>query len=277
MSMLEAQNTIIDGRHIRIEQARVNRTLFVLRFGRAMTEQDLISFLEQYGPVEDVSIFHDIGPFRNKRYAFAKFAYRDDAIRAYMSLRNNSKWTVEWAQNLSCQNQIEKESVFIGQLNPDLVTEVALRERFQVYGNIKHINLIKRDRPGVYKPSAFAFIEFDNENSAREAIESENDNTFLRTNIRVQYREASEYRMQRQNAAIQAARSLSIPHLINPAPIGAPSQILNPLDSINNCYPYQSSSVEGAMYPTTYYTYPSPGMPIAGMGFVQVPQLGAIM
>jgi len=37
--MAEAQNTVIDGRHIRIEQARVNRTLFILRFGRNTTEQ----------------------------------------------------------------------------------------------------------------------------------------------------------------------------------------------------------------------------------------------
>jgi len=44
----------------------------------------LIDALEHYGPVEDVSIFHDPRPTRNKRYAFAKFAYRDDAIKAYV-------------------------------------------------------------------------------------------------------------------------------------------------------------------------------------------------
>jgi RNA recognition motif-containing protein len=45
----------------------------------------LIDALEQYGPVEDVSIFHDPRPTsRTKRYAFAKFAYRDDAIKAYV-------------------------------------------------------------------------------------------------------------------------------------------------------------------------------------------------
>jgi len=38
-AMIEAQNTIVDGRHIRIEQARVNRTLFILRFSRTTTEQ----------------------------------------------------------------------------------------------------------------------------------------------------------------------------------------------------------------------------------------------
>ncbi|KAG0244509.1 hypothetical protein BGX31_008944 [Mortierella sp. GBA43] len=184
-AMAEAQNTVIDGRHIRIEQARVNRTLFILRFGRSTTEQDITDVLEQYGPVEDVSIFHDLGPARNKRYAFAKFAYRDDAIRAYMvdyesvllnvaqHGQNNSKWTVEWAPNLSSQSQIEKESVFVGQLNPELTTEATLRDRFQDYGNIQCVHLVKRSKPGTTRLTAFAFIEFDNEYSARQAIEHE--------------------------------------------------------------------------------------------------------
>lgn len=160
--------------------------------------------LEQYGPVEDVSIFHDLGPSRSKRYAFAKFSYRDDAIRAYMvcsstnetqssflhehdehsplyslpltrekALRGNSKWTIEWAPNLSSQSQIEKESVFVGQLNPELATEAALRDRFQDYGNIQHIHLVKRTKPLTNRPTAFAFVEYDNELSARQAIEHE--------------------------------------------------------------------------------------------------------
>jgi hypothetical protein len=46
--MVEAQNTIIDGRHIRIEQARVNRTLFILRFSRGTTEQVLYRVRAQF-------------------------------------------------------------------------------------------------------------------------------------------------------------------------------------------------------------------------------------
>ncbi|KAF9115951.1 hypothetical protein BGX27_005643 [Mortierella sp. AM989] len=212
----------------------------------------------------------------NRRYAFAKFAYRDDAIRAYMSLRSNSRWTVEWAPNLSCQDQIEKESVFIGQLNPDLVTEAALRNRFKVYGDIQHIHLVKRNKPGTNRPTAFAFIEFDDENSAKEAIEQENNSTFLRTTIRVQHREASEYRMQRQNAAIQATRSLNVPHLVGSPPIEISTQPLNPMEYYGTYQPYQSPGPGRITFPSTYYTYPSPRMPMAGMGFVPVPQLSTV-
>ncbi|KAK3842480.1 MAG: hypothetical protein J3R72DRAFT_474793 [Linnemannia gamsii] len=268
-AMVEAQNTIIDGRHIRIEQARVNRTLFILRFSRGTTEQDLIDALEQYGPVEDVSIFHDPRPTsKHKRYAFAKFAYRDDAIRAYTALRATSKWTVEWAPNLSNQNQIEKESVFVGQLNPDLVTEGALHERFQDYGNIKNIHLVKRNNNlGVGRTTAFAFIEYDSEHAARRAIDHENNTEFLDTTIRVQHRETSEYRIQRQNAAMQAARNLvDVPDMPRApgAPVGAHGHGYG-----LGYQPYRGSSTGRPIYYPPYYGYT--GMPMVPHGYYGPP------
>jgi len=42
-------------------------------------------YLEEFGPLEEVNIFHDRGfDHRFRRYAFAKFSYRDDAIKAYV-------------------------------------------------------------------------------------------------------------------------------------------------------------------------------------------------
>ncbi|KAF9089559.1 hypothetical protein BGX23_006591 [Mortierella sp. AD031] len=271
-AMVEAQNTIIDGRHIRIEQARVNRTLFILRFARSTTEQDLIDALEQYGPVEDVSIFHDPRPARNRRYAFAKFAYRDDAIKAYVALRATSRWTVEWAPNLSNQNQIEKESVFVGQLNPDLVTESALRDRFEPYGSIQSIYLVKRSKPGTGRPIAFAFIEFDNEHAARRAIDNENNTQFLDTTLRVQHRETSEFRVQRQNAAMQAARNLiddpAIPR--PPAPSAAPhGSGYGP-----GFQPYRGPGVGRPMYYPPFYGYG--GVPVP-LGYYPPPPQPASM
>ncbi|KAF9570172.1 hypothetical protein EC968_002111 [Mortierella alpina] len=266
-AMIEAQNSVIDGRHIRIEQARVNRTLLILRLGRTTTEQDIIDVLEQYGPLEDVSVFHDLGPVRNKRYAFAKFCYRDDAINAFMGLRNDSKWTIEWAPNLTKENQIERESVFVGQLNPDLVTESTLRDRFQEYGNIENIHLVKRTRPGANQSSAFAFIDFDDEQSARAAIDNENNASFLGTTIRVQYRESGEYRQQRQTVALQATRGLAG----GPPPVNA----MSPLPHYGGAYsPYREPGVGRPMCYAPYYPYPSPGMPMMGPGFVPRPKPG---
>ncbi|KAG0204453.1 hypothetical protein BGX28_003599 [Mortierella sp. GBA30] len=268
-AMVEAHNSVIDGRHIRIEQARVNRTLLILRLGRSTTEQDIIDVLEQYGPLEDVSVFHDLGPARNKRYAFAKFCYRDDAINAFMALRNDTKWTVEWAPNLSKENQIERESVFVGQLNPDLVTEASLRDRFQEYGCIENIHLVKRTKPGTSQSSAFAFIDFDNEQSARNAIEHENNSLFQDTNIRVQYRESGEYRQQRQNVAMQVTRGMT----------GGPPPV-SPLPSLHapqygGAYPsYREHGMGRPLCYTSYYPYPPPGIQMVGPSFVPQPRLG---
>lgn len=37
-ALTEAHNSIVDGRHIRVEQARVNRTLFIGKFGRNLNQ-----------------------------------------------------------------------------------------------------------------------------------------------------------------------------------------------------------------------------------------------
>lgn len=59
----------------------------------------------------------------------------------------------------------------MGQLNPDLATETLLREHFQDYGNIKNVHLVKRNKMGAGRSTAFAFIEFDSEQAARRAID----------------------------------------------------------------------------------------------------------
>lgn len=61
--------------------------------------------------------------------------------------------------------------MFVGQLNPDEVTEENLRTRFQEYGRVKKVSLIKRTNALSDRAVAFAFIEFDDEQSARGAIE----------------------------------------------------------------------------------------------------------
>ncbi|KAG0262344.1 hypothetical protein DFQ27_002415 [Actinomortierella ambigua] len=202
-AMAEAQNTIIDGRHIRIEQAR-----------------DIRKILEDYGPVEDVSVLHDSSPSGSRRYALARFAYRDDAIKAFVTLRASSHWAVEWAPNTNTSSLLDRDAIFVGQLNPAQVTKEALRERFEPYGTIKGITLLNRGRLGTRAPIAYAFIEYSNDQEASEAIEHENGTEFQGHTISVQYRETNEYRLQRQSFLQQAhaAQSMS-PMYYRPTPM----------------------------------------------------------
>ncbi|KAJ3079139.1 hypothetical protein HK102_004000 [Quaeritorhiza haematococci] len=194
-ALVEAHNTIVDGRHIRVEQARVNRTLFIAKFNRSMTEPQLKETLEKYGQVEDLTILQNYQTGRSKGCGFVKFCYREDAIRAYLGLRNTLKWVVEWAANLDKgQVELDKQSVFVGQLNQNLVTRELLEEKFGAYGKIENLQLVNRFSSGPASRPAFAFIKYSEEASAEKAIQAENGQTWLDRTIRVQYRETGEFR-----------------------------------------------------------------------------------
>ncbi|QSL67001.1 hypothetical protein MERGE_001388 [Pneumocystis wakefieldiae] len=189
-ALREAHNTVIDGRHIRVEKARVNRTLYISRVGQALEEQDVKNLLEPYGEIEDIVIPSSSSHMlRNNvgKCCFARFAFRDDAIQAFSNLRRNGNWIVEWAQNLD-QNTlqmpmipIDKTSVFVGQLNPSLVTRESLLNRFRKYGEIVDCSLVNKPNSN---RTAFAFLQFESASSASAAVENENNSNFLDRIIR---------------------------------------------------------------------------------------------
>ncbi|KAG5513333.1 hypothetical protein PMAC_001396 [Pneumocystis sp. 'macacae'] len=194
-ALREAHNTVIDGRHIRVEKARVNRTLYISRIGQPLEEQDVRNLLEPYGEIEDIVIPSNSNHMlRNNtgKCCFARFAFRDDAIQAFSNLRRNGNWIVEWAQNLDQNTShvstipIDKTSIFVGQLNPSLVTRESLLNRFKKYGEIVECSLVNKPNSN---RTAFAFLQFDSAVSASAAVENENNSTFLDRVIRVQFRE----------------------------------------------------------------------------------------
>ncbi|KAF0368603.1 RNA-binding domain-containing protein [Gigaspora margarita] len=201
-ALTEAHNSIVDGRHIRVEKAKVNRTLLIGRFSRDMKEDDITKFLEPYGATEDIHILKDFRTGQSRGCAFVKFCYREDAISAYMSLRRTSSYVIEWAANLEKATpgpgDIDKGTIFVGQLNPEAVTKDVLEQKFSSYGEIKDLRLVTIKKPGptgrMSVRSAFAFIRYDDENASTKAIEAENNTKYFDRIIRVQYRESPEYR-----------------------------------------------------------------------------------
>ncbi|KAI8912125.1 hypothetical protein DFJ77DRAFT_469073 [Powellomyces hirtus] len=206
-ALTEAHNTLIHGRYIRVEQARVNRTLFIAKFGKTIGEhvrdandvkRNLMEILERYGPVEDFTILQNYQTGRSKGCGFVKFCFREDAIKAYLSLRSNLKWVAEWAANLDRGNiDIDHSSIFVGQLNQAEVTRELLEEKFAKYGTIQSMQLINRYPSGPNTRPAFAFIKFSDETSTTSAVQEENAQSWLNRTIRVQYRETGDFRLQR--------------------------------------------------------------------------------
>ncbi|SCU93486.1 LADA_0G03356g1_1 [Lachancea dasiensis] len=113
----QAQGGLLNGRTIRCEPARVNRTLFLSYKGRftnldppSLVSAAVVSkMMAKFGELEQLVACRDQYPHR-KNYCqapsnrsnawFVQFAFRDDAIRAFANLKTDYNWVVEWAQNI---------------------------------------------------------------------------------------------------------------------------------------------------------------------------------
>lgn len=245
-ALVNGHNSTLDGRTIRCEPAKVNRTLYIATCnGLNISSKELKDSLEHYGEIEQMMGNND-SQFRksnlNKAW-FCKFAYRDDAIRAYANLRVSPDYIVEWAQNIdkptpsitkfdSFSNSmpvepeivIDKYSVFVGQLDAS-VTKDKLSERFSRHGKIEDIVLVLK--PG----NNFAFIKFATEKAAGAAVERENHAVFLEKTMHVQYRELHHKKSR--------SSSLNCPRLnLAPPPVNLPYRRA----SVGSSSYYQKSS-----------------------------------
>ncbi|KAK6204563.1 uncharacterized protein RJT21DRAFT_137026 [Scheffersomyces amazonensis] len=193
----KGHNTLLDGRNIRCEAAKVNRTLYII-FNENWLKRSVSLKMDQYGEVETLvssDIQGRINKYspKNSRFWFVKFVYREDAIRAFADLTDEELIEVEWAQNLEevARNRQEKPenipkfdkfSIFIGQIHPN-VEENELTERFKRHGEIEYLNLVKKNNHN------FAFIKYIKESSAASAVERENHSILHGKTMHVQYRE----------------------------------------------------------------------------------------
>lgn len=192
LAIAKCNNSILDGRTLRCEAAKVNRTIFISLF-QSLNSRQINELVSKYGPT-DLSIacdksgfplFSREGPSQNW---FLKFSYRDDAIKAFACLSDEGVYRVEWAQNIDDpvpkKSNFDKFSIFIGQLNPR-ANEALVAEHFSHHGDIKEISV-------VHKPtSSFAFVTYEDEAAAAGAVALDNHTMFLGHNINVQYREIS--------------------------------------------------------------------------------------
>ena len=191
---------------LRVEKARVNRTLFIAKFPRQMDADQLRAQVEPYGEIESVSIIKNHVTGKSRGCGFVKFAFREDAALALQEIRDSQKrWVVEWAKSTNDPEslRLDKNCIFIGGLNSKEVTEDLLRERFQAYGELESVTLVYRESEvpedeDKAPRSAFAFVRYDNIQSSENAIEAENGIEWLGQKIKVQYSESKEMKHRRR-------------------------------------------------------------------------------
>uniref|UniRef100_A0A7S4HI81 RRM domain-containing protein n=1 Tax=Vannella robusta TaxID=1487602 RepID=A0A7S4HI81_9EUKA len=271
------KNTILNNRRLRVERARVNRTLFVAKFSKQMQAAQLKEAMSEYGEIESVTIIQNHQTNRSKGCGFVKFAFREDAASALAALKvNQSKWVVEWATSSNDPEtlRVDKNNIFVGGLNPQEITEEKLKERFQVYGEMESVTLVNRaennpdsrddgrtvtspsptsasaDPNGTRPANAFAFIRYKDEEFSAAAIEAENGTDWLGKRIRVQYCESKEMKNKRR------AKQMKYPYQPNPYYPGVPIMYLPDVapEMQNNMYnsPYYPMYYNGAPPPWMY-------------------------
>lgn len=199
-AIAEAHNTVLEGRTIRCEHAKVNRTLFIsneyqLAHSKIKTELEVFGEIEKLLPSTEKG-YLILRVCEYSKYWFCKFAYREDAIRAFANIKSDRSRCVEWAQNIDDDDEVDenndglksseptfdKQSIFVGLISLS-VTKDALYERFSLHGEIIDIILSKRLK------NNFAFIKYRDEVSAARAVEKENHSMFQEKTMHVQYRE----------------------------------------------------------------------------------------
>lgn len=209
LAISKGHNSVLDGRNLRCEAAKVNRTIFVA-FKYLKNEKVVNEAFGKYGEIEQIAACDEFGNYKNKmklesessRFWFCKYAFRDDAIKAFANLSENPSLLVQWAQNIDDnpndtsrnseystkktladgKQKFDKFSVFVGQLK-STTTEKELVDRFKKHGNVVECTLLKKPT------NTFGFIKFESESSAASAVEVENHSMFKDKTMHVQYRE----------------------------------------------------------------------------------------
>lgn len=188
-------NSILSGRRLRCEAAKVNRTLF-LAGSTPMTLSAVEQKMSEFGETELIVASSGNGqPIANSLPVvlsspnwFVKYCYRDDAIRAFASITDDAEFNVEWAKNIDDMTpgvpRIDKLSIYVGQLASD-VTEKDLRDHFSTNGEIEELSIKTKAN------STFAFISFGLEEAAASAVARENHSMFMNKTIHVQYKEVT--------------------------------------------------------------------------------------
>jgi RNA recognition motif-containing protein len=228
-------NKLFDGKRLRVERAKVNRTLFIAKLSRNTTNSGLREQAQKFGPVESVTIIKNHQTNKSKGCGFVKYSYREDAMDAFVGLKNvNHKWVVEWATSTNDPDTlgVDKYNIFIGGLNPDEVTKEAIEAKFVEYGEIESASVINKEdgADGSEEPpspgprSAFAFVRYTDPSSSAAAIEAENGVEWLGRRIRVQYCESAEMKNKRRQTKYAQQTQPQPPYAPPPLPVPPPHQ-----------------------------------------------------
>jgi len=146
--------------------------MFIGQISKTMSEDELKTMLEEYGPVKSLNILRDHSSGQSKGCAFATFIHQKDALAAQTALHKiktmpgvNNPIQMQPAEGF-CFTQERK--VFVGMLSRNL-TEEDITMIFAPFGTIEDCVVLK---DGEGNSKGCAFISFETRECALNAIKS---------------------------------------------------------------------------------------------------------
>ncbi|KAJ3320017.1 hypothetical protein HDV06_005751 [Boothiomyces sp. JEL0866] len=182
-AFIEAAGTALHGRKIRIEKAKVNRTIYVSKI-KDLSEEQLRKVFEQFGEIEDFQVLRDYATGESRGSVFVKYCYREDAMLALQACRLKFDWSVEWSTNLEKSEGLrDPYSIFIGKVDLSVTREM-IEQKFGEFGKITDLHTV-----GESKGLKSIFVQYDNIESPKMAIKLMNGQVFCKRIIKVEFKE----------------------------------------------------------------------------------------
>jgi len=172
-------------------QMEQNRTLYVGNLDPTVTEDLIMMLFGQLGEVRSCKMFRE--PTADP-YCFVEFNDHTTALNAITMMNDkmlqNRKMRVDWATGQGTKNKYTKvdtsrhHHVYVGDLSPE-IDEQALREAFQVFGEISDCKVVKD--PQSFKSRGYGFVVFVKKMDAETAISSMNGQWLGRKMIKTRW------------------------------------------------------------------------------------------
>ncbi|GAB5588637.1 hypothetical protein Unana1_03537 [Umbelopsis nana] len=206
-ALREASGTVLDGRYIRCEPARVNRTIYLAQMPADASKKSLQDIAAAFGVVEDITLVKASSKLSVTINAFIRYKYREDAVKAYLALFNDpplNASAVEWAANVNQSRDNLKElveqnstSTLVVKNLPPTVSQEALQCKFGQFGYVPSVAIIGR-LPASKKQAGdskggqcYAFVRFETKEDAYRAQASENGSLMHGRTIQVTFKDNS--------------------------------------------------------------------------------------